>query len=127
MARYPDEAAHQVEREAALVQVDEVMAVARKRIQELQVERKRIDGEMEFYRRDPLKAPMKLQRQIAENDEAVAEQQRFLTAQDQEKRRIHQRFDAELAQLRQLWAAQRAAASQLVPPQSTLVSPGASR
>ncbi len=70
---------------------------------------------------------MKLQRQIAENDEAVAEQQRFLTAQDQEKRRIHQRFDAELAQLRQLWAAQRAAASQLVPPQSTLVSPGASR
>ena len=62
---------------------------------------------------------MKLQRQIAENDEAVAEQQRFIAAQDQEKRRIAQRFDAELAQLRQLWAAQRASAEQWTPPPGT--------
>lgn len=127
VARYPDEAAHQTEREAAIGQVDEVMAVARKRIQELQAERKRINVEMEFYRRDPTKAPVKLQRQIAENDEAVAEQQRFLTAQEQEKRRIHQRFDAELAQLRQLWAAQRAAAAQWAPPETTAPPPGAAR
>lgn len=116
LARYPDEAAHQAEREAAIDQVEEVIVVAHKRIQALKVERRAIDMELEFYRGDPGKAPVKLQRQIAENDQAQAEQQRFLAAQDQEKRRIHQRFDAELAQLRQLWAAQRAAAAQWAPP-----------
>src|SRR5574337_1234633 len=112
LARDPDEAAHQAEREAAIDQVEEVIVVAHKRIQALRAERRRIDVELEFYRRDPNKAPVKLQRQIAENDADLAEQQRFLVAQEQEKRRIHQRFDAELAQLRQLWAAQRAASPQ---------------
>ena len=116
LARYPDEAAHQAEREAAIDQVEEVIVVAHKRIQALKAERRRIDVELEFYRGDPAKAPVKLQRQIAENDQALAEQQRFLVAQDLEKRRIHQRFDAELAQLRQLWAAQRASATQWPPP-----------
>ncbi|GAO26053.1 hypothetical protein ALISP_5873 [Alicycliphilus sp. B1] len=119
LARYPDEAAHQAEREAAIDQVEEVIVVAHKRIQALKAERRRIDVELEFYRGDPAKAPAKLQRQIAENDQALAEQQRFLVAQDLEKRRIHQRFDAELAQLRQLWAAQRAAATQWAQPPAT--------
>ena len=117
LARYPDEAAHQAEREAAIDQVEEVIVVAHKRIQALKVERRRMDSELEFYRGDVNKAPAKLQRQIAENHADQAEQQRFLAAQEQEKRRIHQRFDAELAQLRQLWAAQRAAAAQWTPPQ----------
>lgn len=116
MARYPDEAAHLNERESAITQVDQVIAVARKRIADLQTERKRIDAELEFYQRNPAKAPLKLQRQIAENDQAMDEQLRFLTTQDQEKRRIHQRFDAELTQLRQLWAAQRAGATPVAPP-----------
>ena len=66
---------------------------------------------MEFYLRDPAKAPMALRRKIAENEESMAEQQRFVVNQDLEKRRIHQRFDAELAQLRRLWAAQLAPAT----------------
>ena len=107
LARYPDEASHREERLNAVAQVDEVIAVAHKRIADLRAERKRIDVELEFYRRDPNKAPPKLQRQIAENEEAIAEQQRFIAAQDQEKRRVHQRFDAELAQLRKLWEANR--------------------
>jgi hypothetical protein len=39
---------------------------------------------------------MLLRRQLAENDEGVQEQRRFIAGQDQEKRRIHQRFDEEL-------------------------------
>ena len=50
---------------------------------------------------------MTLRRKIAENEESIAEQQRFIAGQDQEKRRVHQRFDVELAQLRKLWEAQR--------------------
>ncbi len=111
-ARYPDEAAHQAERNAALDQVEEVVVVAHKRVQSLKAERRRLDVELEFYRGDVTKAPVLLQRQIADNEQALADQQRFLATQELEKRRIHQRFDAELAQLRQLWAAQRASSTQ---------------
>lgn len=104
MARYPNQAAHDAERTAALEQVDQLTAVAEKRMVELQVQRKKFDTEMEFYARDPNKAPMHLRRAVAENDDAMAEQQRFVAGQAQEKRNVHQRFDTELAQLRKLWA-----------------------
>ena len=115
-ARYPDEATHQAERDAAIDQVEEVTVVAHKRVQSLKAERRRLDQELEFYRGDVTKAPALLQRQIADNEQAQSDQQRFLTTQELEKRRIHQRFDAELALLRQLWAAQRASSSQWAPP-----------
>ena len=105
-ARYPDQSTHDVERAAALAQVDEVSDAAAKRIIELRQQRKALDLEMEFYRRNPAKAPMNLRRQLAENDESVQEQQRFLAAQEQEKRRVNKRFDAELLQLTRLWSAQ---------------------
>ncbi len=105
-ARYPDQATHDVERAAALAQVEEVSDAAAKRIIELRQQRKALDLEMEFYRRDPAKAPMTLRRQLAENDENVQEQQRFLAAQEQEKRRVNKRFDTELLQLTRLWSTQ---------------------
>ena len=110
-ARYPDQATHDTERAAALALVDEVSDAAAKRIIDLRQQRKALDLEMEFYRKDPAKAPMNLRRQLAENDEGVQEQQRFLAAQDQEKNRINRRFDAELLQLTRLWATQNAAPS----------------
>ena len=106
-ARYPDKATHDVERAAAIQLVDDVTATAEKRLVELAQQRKAFDVEMEFYKKDPNKAPMTLRRKIAENEESIAEQQRFIAGQDQEKRRVHQRFDVELAQLRKLWDAQR--------------------
>ncbi len=90
--------------------------MAHKRVQSLKAERRRLDQELEFYRGDVTKAPALLQRQIADNEQALADQQRFLATQELEKRRIHQRFDAELAQLRQLWAAQRASSTQWAQP-----------
>lgn len=109
LARYPDKAAHDAERANAIAQVEEVSNAAAKRIVDLQAQRKTLDVELEFYRNDPLKAPMALRRQLAENDEGILEQQRFITGQDREKRRVHQRFDIELGQLRRLWAMQHAA------------------
>ncbi len=104
MTRYPDKATHDAERAAALDQVDQITVVAEKRILDLQEQRKKLDTEMEFYKKNPSSAPMALRRQIAENENALAEQQRFVSGQDQEKRRVNQRFDAELAQLRHLWS-----------------------
>ena len=107
LARYPDAATHNVERTAAVALLDEVSTAAAQRIIELRQQRKGLDQELEFYSGNPAKAPLKLRRQLAENDEGVLEQQRFLVSQEQEKRRVHQRFDAELAQLQKLWSQQR--------------------
>jgi len=125
-ARYPDKAAHDVERAAAIQLVDDVTATAEKRQVELAQQRKAFDVEMEFYKKDPSKAPMSLRRKIAENEESIAEQQRFIAGQDQEKRRVHQRFDVELAQLRKLWDAQRMPLSGATPA-SDAAAPAATR
>lgn len=117
-ARYPDKASHDVERNAAVQLVDDVTATAEKRIVDLRAQRQVYDVEMEFYKRDPSKAPLALRSRIAENEESLAEQQRFILGQAAEKRRVHQRFDVELAQLRRLWDAQRS-------PGSTSAEPGA--
>ncbi|WP_298213091.1 DUF4124 domain-containing protein [Acidovorax sp.] len=113
--RYPDKATHDVERTAAIQMIDDVTVTAEKRIAELKQQHKAFDVEMEFYKSDPNKAPMALRRRIAENEDSIAEQQRFIAGQDQEKRRVHQRFDAELAHLRKLWEAQRLPASAMAP------------
>lgn len=105
ITRYPNQAAHDAERAEAISQVDQVISVARQRQQELQTRRTALNAEMEFYRKDPAKAPASLRRQLNENTASQEEQQRFVQQQDQEKRRIQERFDAELQQLRQLWAA----------------------
>ena len=125
-ARYPDKATHDVERAAAIQLVDDVTATAEKRLVELAQQRKAFDVEMEFYKKDPSKAPMSLRRKIAENEESIAEQQRFIAGQDQEKRRVHQRFDVELAQLRKLWDAQRMPVSGATPA-TDAVAPAATR
>ena len=125
-ARYPDKATHDVERAAAIQLVDDVTATAEKRLVELAQQRKAFDVEMEFYKKDPSKAPMSLRRKIAENEESIAEQQRFIAGHDQEKRRVHQRFDVELAQLRRLWDAQRMPVSGATPA-SDASAPAATR
>ena len=106
LMRYRDQDAHDRERSAALTQVDDVIAAAKKRVGELDKERVGIANELEFYQGTPDKVPPKLRRQVEENDANVAAQKRFIADQETEKKRINKRFDEELARLRQLWAAQ---------------------
>jgi hypothetical protein len=104
LSRYPNRAAHDKERAVALAQVDEVIQAAQKRIGELAEQRKKINEELEFYKKDPAKAPQSLRRQIEDNEKSVAVQKRFIGDQDDEKKRANVRFDEELARLRTLWA-----------------------
>jgi hypothetical protein len=104
MTRYPDKAAHDKERGIAIAQADDIIASARKRTQELAQERKRLDLELEFFKSDPSRVPPKLRRQIQENAEQTEAQKRFVSTQEEEKRRINARFDEELGKLKHLWA-----------------------
>jgi Domain of unknown function (DUF4124) len=103
LVRYPTRAVHDKERADALAQVDDVMKAATKRIGELAVQRKDIDTELEFYKKNPTKIPQSLKRQIEDNDASVAVQKRFIADQESEKKRTNARFDDELVRLKTLW------------------------
>ena len=103
LLRYPSQASHDAARNEALSQVSDVNAVAQQRLSELKQRRTKLNTELEFYQNDPKKAPANLRRQLDDNTESQAEQQRFIKQQEEEKQRINQRFDAELQQLRKLW------------------------
>lgn len=104
LSRYPDRAMHDKERADALAQIDVVIKAATNRLDELVKQRSNIDVEMEFYKRDPNKAPAYLRRQQEENTQSQAVQKRFISEQEAEIRRVNLRFDDELIRLRQLWA-----------------------
>ena len=115
LQRYPTRAAHDQERAAALVQIDEVIKASTKRRGELADQRKSIAAEFEFYVKDPSKAPGALKRKLEENDGSTAVQQKFIQDQELEKKRVNQRFDEELAKLKHLWA-------QMTPPVNSATS-----
>lgn len=104
MARYPDKAAHDRERAAALALAESAIAAARKSTADLGVRRAKLAAELEFYKADTAKVPAPLKRQVEENQHHLEAQERFLANQEAEKKRINARFDEELAKLQQLWA-----------------------
>jgi hypothetical protein len=103
LIRYPNKGVHDSERAEALAQIAVVIKAASTRSDELARQRVAIDGEMEFYKKDPTKAPAYLRRQLEENVQSQAVQKRFIAEQEAEARRVNVRFDDELARLRQLW------------------------
>ena len=104
LLRYPNRQAHDAERTLVLTQVEEGGKVAGKKILELAEQRKQINLELEFYKKDASKTPPLLKRRVEENDSNVEVQKRFMADQDGERRRVNQRFDEELAKLKQSWS-----------------------
>ena len=103
--RYPNKAVHDGERAEAIDGINVVIRAASTRLDELIRQRRDIDAEMEFYKKDPTRAPAYLRRQQDENTQSQTVQKHFISDQQDEIRRVNQRFDDELARLRQLWAA----------------------
>lgn len=103
LTRYPNRASHDKERVEALAQVDAVMKAAIKRIGELATQRKTVEVELEFYKKDMSKVPLSLKRQLEDNDNSIAVQKRFIVDQESEKKRTNTRFDEELEKLKTLW------------------------
>ncbi|MDZ7922343.1 DUF4124 domain-containing protein [Rhodoferax sp.] len=104
LTRYPNKGVHDQERAEALAQIEAVAKAATTRLTELTRQRVAIDEEMEFYKKDPTKAPAYVRRQLEENTQSQSVQKRFIAEQEAEARRLNARFDDELVRLRQLWA-----------------------
>jgi hypothetical protein len=103
LLRYPNRQAHDVERALAVAHVEEGSKTANKKMFELAEQRRQINVELEFYKKDSSKAPPPLRRRVEESDSNMAVQKRFIADQDAERRRVNQRFDEELGKLKQLW------------------------
>ena len=103
LVRYPTKALHDQERAAALAKVDVGTQAAQLRMEELQDQRKRLDAELEFYKKDLSKAPAFLRRRSEDNEQAIVQQQHLLSEQANEVRRVNLHYDDELVRLRQLW------------------------
>lgn len=103
LTRYPNKAVHDQERQEALMQIGVVIQAANNRLEELAKQRVAMDAEMEFYKKDPSKAPAYVRRQQEENTQSQAVQRRFIGEQEAEVKRVSARFDEELVRLRQLW------------------------
>jgi len=106
LIRYPTPAAHDRERADALAQIDAVIQAARKRLSELAQDRKKVDDEMEFYSRDVSRAPTSLKRELDDIQQSESVQNRFISDQEEEKKRVNARFDDERARLAKLWPPQ---------------------
>lgn len=103
LTRYPNKNVHDQERQEALNQIQAVIHAAKTRVEELTKQRTAIDEEMEFYKKDPSKAPAYVRRQSEENTNSLQVQRRFIADQEAEIKRLNARFDDELVRLRQLW------------------------
>ncbi len=106
LMRYPSKSVHDHERDEALSQIRVVREASRHGLQELLKQRTVIDTEMEFYKKDPGKAPPSVRRQLDEVNKSISAQVSFIAEQDAELKRVNARFDEELLRLNQLWATQ---------------------
>ncbi len=106
LIRYPNKTVHDNERAEALSQIGVVRQAAANRVEELMRQRTAINLEMEFYKKDPGKAPPSVRRQVDEVAHSLSVQGRFIADQDAELKRVNARFDEELVRLKQLWALQ---------------------
>lgn len=102
MNRYPDQAAHDRARGAALEPVQAAIRAGEVRLKQLQTERKTLQDEAEFYLGRTL--PARLRQQLDSNDAAVEAQRASAAAHEAEIARVNRLYDRELARLRRLWA-----------------------
>jgi hypothetical protein len=101
LSRYPDKAKHDAARQAALSQVEASMRLSTKRMEQLQVERKRLLDEAEFYPSGNL--PIKLRRDIDANSAVIAAQTQAIVNQRDEADQKNAFYDEELVKLKKLW------------------------
>jgi hypothetical protein len=101
MVRFPNEAAHNKARAAALDDVHTAVQLSQKRLVVLAADRKPLMDEAEFYVGRQL--PLKLRQALDANDAATDAQRSLIQNQQAEIVRINALFDAELARLRRLW------------------------
>ena len=103
--RFPNKAAHDAERDDAVDVLKGQIKIVQERKTSLLADRTKIDEEMEFYKKDPSKAPQALQSRLKYNKDEIKEVDEQVASINEEIKRTHQRFDEEAQMLKQYWPA----------------------
>jgi hypothetical protein len=99
---YANEAEIEDARTKALVIPNEIIRRARGRIDNMQLERKRLDDESEFYKKREL--PEKIKRAYVSNEQQLIAENKIIAEAQSELGRINERFEAEKRRFRELIA-----------------------
>lgn len=110
LTRYANKAAHDQVRADAIAPMNLTIQTIQYRLAELEKQHTSLQAEMEFYKKDPTKAPPKVRNQLEENAKNQADQRQLIATQEKEINRVNARFDEELARLNQLWSTSPASA-----------------
>lgn len=102
MLRFPNEAVHNKGRVAALDDLRKAIAISEKRVADLQIDRKELLQEAEFFKGKQM--PYKLKSRMEANEATQQAQRDIIQNQKAEMVRINALYDAELARLRRLWS-----------------------
>jgi hypothetical protein len=116
LSRYPDKAKHDAARDNALSQVEASMRLSERRLAQLQVERKHLLEEAEFYPSGNL--PTKLRRDLDANTAVIAAQTQAIASQRDEAAQKNAFYDEELVKLKKLWLPRQAETRPCVAPSS---------
>lgn len=114
LMRFPNEAAHNKARNAALEDTSKSLRTSEARLALLERERKPLMDESEFYIGKPL--PLKLKQQLEGNQAAADAQRSLVLNQQAELVRINTLYDAELERLRKLWGGAQPGSLGVLPP-----------
>ncbi len=119
--RYPSERAHQKAREGAMETMRKALKSSETRLAELELERKKLQDEAEFYKGREL--PAKLAGRFDYNQSAAEAQRTLVQNHRAEVSRIEAIYDDELARLRKLWAGAQPGSIPLASPAVSTGSP----
>lgn len=104
--RFPNRAAHDAERAEAVDVLRNQIKIVQERKSSLVEDRTKIDAEMEFYKKDPSKAPQLLQLRLKHNQDDMREVDEQVAAINEDIKRVNQRFDDEAQMLKPYWTPQ---------------------
>lgn len=104
LARYPARQHHDAARAQSLANVKQQQEMVDALLADIAQERIKLQQEMEFYAKDPSKAPARLRAALSDLDQVELAQMSKRLAHNQEATRIQQRFDAEVQRLLPLWS-----------------------
>jgi chromosome segregation ATPase len=102
LIRYPDQAAHEASRRAALTQTQVLLGQAKQQLAALEGERAKLASQVAAHP-NPANAPAKLKHDIASNAQAIDTQQQLIANYQVQVDRVSAQFDAEDQRLQPLW------------------------
>lgn len=101
--RYPTQATLETARASAAQDILALVKDGYRQLGNLQQEQVKLNQEMEFYKKNPLSAPLRLRTQIEANAQSQKTAQKFIDQQRSALVTMHQRFDEEAATLAAYW------------------------